>query len=184
MFRHWSWTTLSRILNVATPEGDWRMETTQMRWITDGEAWYFWNECTTEQDKNTHVFTCLCILSALESSLSRNKCLFILCFRWLCNCFWLGSHHLQHGVARRLRQGALMRGAVPPAYCLYGSELRCRFLLLFSSRQKDGRASDKACQVWGTSKALWKPEKSLSMPESEVKPGSWKTRVVSSSTTV
>lgn len=108
-FRSWSWTALSRILNVATSEGDWRMKITQMRRITDGEAWYFWNECTTEQDKNT----CLFILSSLESFLSRNKCLFILCFQKLCNCFWLWSHHLQRGVARRLRQGALMRGAVP-----------------------------------------------------------------------
>lgn len=102
-------------------------------------------ECTTELDKNTLVFTCLFILlrvtvvdppnkiskncdaaPALESSLSRNKCLFILCFRKLCNCFWLWSHHLQHGVARRLRQGALMRGSVRRSPCILSIWVRTK----------------------------------------------------------
>lgn len=140
-FRRRSWTTLSSNLNVATPEGDWRMKITQIRRITDREAWYFWNECTTMQDKNTLVFTCLFILlrvtvleiskncdaaPALESSLSRNKCLFILCLWRLCNYFWLWSHHLQHGVARRLRQGALMRGAVRRSPCILSIWVRTK----------------------------------------------------------
>lgn len=64
--------------------------------------------------------------AALESFLSRNKCLFILCFRRLCNCYWLWSHHLQHGVGRRLRQGALMRGAVRRSPCILSIWVRTK----------------------------------------------------------
>lgn len=76
---------------------------------------------------------------ALENSTSRNKCIFILCSLWLCNCFWLffsSVFYLHRGGARRLSQWALMSKSV--RYC-------CTLRIWVRNKSAPDRADSSFC---------------------------------------